>query len=204
VDECVTYEVVLPLRVVPQPQPSLNPGGDCSACVIAGILGLRVEDVYEDLGRGAPRGLTYYCRRELLERAKSRGLIDRLVLAVPLWPNSMDGYLAFGHQGHLFCTEWFDYMRMALDAGYYGIASVQFEKTGAGTAMPPETNHAVLICGVRERRVPLSQGACRTDNEVLVSCSSKSSPDLEWVEVQEFLAQRGGYNVQLVRPVSKG
>lgn len=200
-EELVNYEVVLPLRVVPQPQPHLNPGGDCSACVIAGLLGLSVEEVYVKLGDGAPTGLTYYCRKRILERAQKMGIVDRLVFAVPLWPSAMGGHLPFGPSGHLAAREWFDYVRMAIDAGYYGIASVQFEKTGASFNVPPETNHAVLLCGVRERAVPVALGH-RIDSEVLVSCSSKSSPDLEWVEVQEFLAQRGGYNIQLVRPFS--
>lgn len=176
--EFVNYEVVLPLRVVPQPQPHLNPGGDCSACVLAGLLGVGVEEVYVKFGDGAPKGLTYYCRMRILERAQSAGLVDRLVFAVPLWPSAMDGFLPFGHSGHLAAREWFNYVRMAVDAGYYGVASVQFEKTGAGFVAPPETNHAVLLCGVRERVVPTEYGH-RVDSEVLVSCSSKSSPDLE-------------------------
>ena len=43
------FELILPLRVVPQPTPQINKGGDCGACVLAGLSGLTVEQVYTDI-----------------------------------------------------------------------------------------------------------------------------------------------------------
>jgi len=108
----------------------------------------------------------------------------------------------FGPSGYLCVSEWFGYMQMAMEAGHYGIASVVYDKTGAAGKIPPETDHVVLLCGIRERLEPhpTVEGAGVYVREILVSCSAKSSPDEEWVEVREFLTERGGYNVILVKP----
>ena len=196
----VTEENVLPRRVVPQPQPALNTGGDCGICVFAGITGLSLKDVYSRFfPSGAPS------RNEMLtalQAARREDLIARVIDDVPIW-NLADYYMAFGAGGYLYTLEWFQYIRMAVEAGYYGIASVVFAKTGAEGAIPPPTDHVVLLCGARERFVPHAtiEGAGRYDCEVLVSCSAKSSPVEEWVEVKTFLTERGGYNAILVRPV---
>jgi hypothetical protein len=203
-DVIVREEVVLPRRVVPQPQPFVVPGGDCGACVLAGILETSVTRVYEDIYRGRKEALSRPELENVLREIERKGLLDRLVIDVPLWPPSWRMSLAFGHAGHLSFPEWFAYVRMAMDAGYYGIASVIFDRSGVGTKVPPNTDHVVLICGARTVEVPLDHmpGVSRFDEEVLVSCSARSSPNEEWVEVRDFLATRGGYNLILVRPRS--
>lgn len=200
----VLYEVVLPLRVVPQPTPSLSPGGDCGACVLAGLLGTTVEEVYAQFAGGRADAPSRFEMENIVSQALRSGRLDRVVTGVPFWP-TRSSYLAFGHSGHLSFPEWFEYVRMALDGGYYGISSVNFEQTGAGSDVPPDTDHVVLICGAREVSIPHEKlPASRIEREVLVSCSARSGPDLEWVEVKEFLAKRGGYNVILVRPALSG
>lgn len=196
----VTSETILPRRAKPQPQPHIESGGDCGACVLSGLTGLSIEDTYDLLLKeGSPSRFEMI---EALNFAQSEGLVDRIIEGVPLW-STRDVYLAFGASGYLNAREWFQYLRMAAEAGYYGIASVVFDKTGAEGKIPPETDHVVLLCGARERLVPheTMKGAGCYDLEVLVSCSAKSSPDEEWVEVTSFLTNRGGYNATLVRPV---
>ena len=38
--------IILPRRVAPQPSPAIVPGGDCGACVLAGLFGITVADAY--------------------------------------------------------------------------------------------------------------------------------------------------------------
>lgn len=201
----VREEVLLPLRAVPQPEPFVVKGGDCCACVLAGVVGSSVEHVYDEFCNGQREAL---CRNDFeaaLHTAQAKGYIDRMIVDVPIWLQRRS-YLPFGNAGHLSSREWFAYVRMAIDAGYYGIASVDFARKGVGSTVPPETDHVVLICGARTLNTPLEHvpGASRLDEEILVSCSARSSPEEEWVRTEDFLAQRGGYNVMLVRPVRQG
>ncbi len=94
--------------------------------------------------------------------------------------------------------EWFGYVTMAIDAGYYGLCSVSYDKKGPLV----ETDHIVLICGVREVGVPHpTLKSTRIDPQLLVSCSSKH-PEGKWEGVEEFLTTRGGYNILLARPIT--
>lgn len=195
----VVEETVLPRRVVPQPQPHVSVGGDCAACVVGGLLDLTVLEVHERLCDGDPTAPSRPETLRVLHRAHAEGLLSRLVTVTPVWPTP-DYYMAFGPSGYLHSLEWFGYARMAMEAGYYGVASVVFDQTGSQGKCPPETDHLVLLCGVREIPRSVGEGAVRIDQEVLVSCSARSSPDEEWVEVREFLTRRGGYNAFWARP----
>jgi hypothetical protein len=194
----LTEQVVLPLRVRPQPVPHLNPGGDCGACVLAGLLGLEPAQVYERLCAGKVESIGYPEMQRLL-RAHPE-LFDRAVWEAPLgWP-VYDIQRAFGAPAHLQGSAWFAYVRMAIDAGYYGIANVDFRRGGT-TGYGPD--HWVLICGARLRPPPPGESG-RVWQEVLVSCSAKSSPDEEWVDAHDFLRERGGFNLLLARPRGGG
>lgn len=162
--------------------------------MVAGVLDIDVGDAYSKLN--VPRAGS---RRELawcLEQLEGHRF-DRVVSRVPWWTID-DDHATFGAPSHHATAEWFAYARMAVDGGYYGIASVVFEGTGLGTRWPPPTNHVVLLCGVREVEVPLSDTTSRLDLQVLVSCSAIASS--EWIEVDELLSRRGGYNAIWVRP----
>lgn len=188
-------QIVLPRRVRPQPQPHLHPEGDCGPCVLAGLLDWEVRDVYERLYDGKPRSLS----REDMRRALwgSRGF-DRIIEEAPLGWTVYEAHRAFGSPAHLQGLGWFGYIRMAVEAGYYGLAQVSYRKLGP---TGPGTDHWVLLCGARERHPPAGQGGTIAQ-EVLVSCSAKSSPDEEWVDAHEFLRSRGGFNLLLARPDS--
>ena len=193
--------VVLPLRVRPQPQPHLAEGGDCAACVLGGLLGLEVPEVYDQILDGKLEATSRPEWEEMLQNAEQEGTVSRVILDVPFW-NFPTYYGAFGPSGYLNFPEWFRYVRMALEAGYYGVASVVYDKTGASGEIPPATDHVILICGAREVEVPHPTLPSSTiQNEVLISCSAKSSPDEEWVNTKQFLVERGGYNIMLVKPV---
>lgn len=188
-------EVVLPRRVVPQPMPFIKDGGDCGACVLAGLLELTVPAIYE-----RHKGVSSINRPEvsdILWRAKSEGLVDHFVDRVPYW-RCLPPYLQpFGDTAWAASLEWFDYVSIAMQAGYYAVAFVAYNKSGP---LGDGADHVVLLCGARRREESLSAGAKLIKSEILVSCSARSSPDEEWVDVRQFLRDRGGYNVVLVRP----
>jgi hypothetical protein len=196
----VRDEIILPLRTHPQPQPSIVSGGDCAACCFAGLCGIRPDKVYERIFEGEAEAPSRVETEGFLHTARQLGLIRRFVTDVPTWPVP-DYYMAFGPSGYVNFDKWFNYLWMAMEGGYYGLASVVFDKTGPEGKIPPDTDHVVLLCGAREVEVPHpTLPSSRIVSEVLVSCSAKSSPKEEWVPVREFLSQRGGYNVILVKP----
>lgn len=190
-------ELVLPLRVRPQPVPHLNAGGDCGPCVLAGLLGWSVPDVYARLREEKVGEIGYHDMLRLL-RAHPE-LFDRLV-EPPMGWSVYEVWRAWGQAAHFQASDWFRYVRMGMEAGYYGIANVAFRKDGPNG---PGADHWVLLCGTRERR-PAAGESGRIWQEVLVSCSAKSSPDEEWVDAHDFLRERGGFNLFLVHLAPAG
>lgn len=187
--------VTLPRRVAPQPIPPLYAGGDCGACVLAGLLGISVSDAY---GFRRDREVSAFSWSEMngaLWRAQAHGLIDRLIDDVPRWmvPDAVRTYGDLATQQSI---GWFRYITMALDGGCYGICAVDSEHRGPHHVM---IDHWVMIVGARRVEVPIEHGA-RIDQELLLSNSSTKCPSEEWVGVHEFLGSWGGFNVLLARP----
>jgi hypothetical protein len=187
-------EVVLPLRVVPQPTPSVNANGDCGACVLAGLLRITPAEVYP-LCEIDPVtvNLGYERMRRALLDGRYRGDFDRLVTECPEWPQDIQSMRTYGNSSRCQAMEWFGYVRLGFDAGYYAIANVDHSRQGDAP------NHWALLVGAREVWPDGDKGGA-IHQQVLVSCSARSTPDEEWVEVRDFLQQRGGFNVYLVRP----
>lgn len=187
-------EVVLPRRVARQPSPALVQGGDCGACVLAGIFGLSVLEAYE---RWGPKGYERYHSfghnnmADALRWAEHYGIADRAIARPPLWPVD-PMWMAFGIGGHNQCQGWSHYLRLAMDAGYYGVAEISYEGVEKDS-QHPNPNHWVLLCGWR----PAPDKTIL--DEVLVSCSAKC-PQGYWIPIREFLVKHGGYNVLLARP----
>jgi hypothetical protein len=184
-------EKVLPRRVQPQPTPDIHLGGDCGACVLGGALGLTVPEVYSRFGS---KGVTNpYEMKRLLRCASSLGLADRVIEEPADWNGDCRHWGAFGKPAFLNALEWFNHVRMAIDAGYYGLAMVDF-KRGGGI----DTDHWILICGARTEGSVVGK---TLTGEVLVSCSARSSGMRdEWVEARDFLKNRGGYETLFLRP----
>lgn len=194
-DERIENLVVLPRRVVPQPTPNIHPGGDCGWCCLAGVMQITVQEAYDRFEHDPREGIGWYEMRQMLLKGEHAGWFDRVITDVPVWPDAMPpAKWAYGMS--VSPLEWFNYVRMALDAGYYGFASVDSQKKRE------EPDHFVLIVGARERYVPhkTMKMAKTVELELLISCSSRATPDEEWVSVHNLLDQRGGYNIQLARP----
>lgn len=196
----VQWSVVLPRRVVPQPQPHINPSGDCAACTLAGLVGWDdVQRVYAELCTDGTVPSNWDGYIGALQEGLGLGLLARALLEPPYWPTSSPGMRVFGDLSTLQTIQWQNYLLMGLEGGYYGVAKVDSKKAGAAGH---GSNHVVLLCGARQRRVshPTIKDVASLPFEVLVSCSSTATPAEEWVEANAFLRERGGFNLIMVRP----
>ncbi len=192
---------ILPRRSLRQPVPFAYSRGDCGACVLGGLLGLDVHVVYSAL-IGEVKSIGFLDMERALNAARGEGLIDRLITAMPLWPADVPAWtMAFGLPSWYQGLHWFAYVRLALDAGYYAIACVDHGRHGPFAGGP---DHWVLLVGVRDRWEEKTDSDGNLyevgQHELLVSCSSTSTPDEEWVEAHDFLRDRGGFNLLLARP----
>lgn len=151
-----------------------------------GALDLDVPQVYSCF---ASKGITNHGEMARCIRcASSYGHADRVIDEPAEWPGRR--YLrSFGFPAHHESLAWFQHVRMAIDAGYYGLAMVDFD-----AACGPETNHWVLLAGARTDTA--KSGGVLT-GEVFVSCSVRGG---YWIEARQFLKTMGGYDALFVRP----
>lgn len=189
------YEFILPNRVIPQPKPHIVKIGDCGACVAGGILGVSISEAYDRLmwhrSIDEPKTFGWHGMVSVLAGSPE---IEHVFSRVPIW--GVDDWNApTGPSGLQNWMTWADYIRMALNGGYYAVAQVDADEQGIqDDCYWLETNHWQMICGIRYT----TSGSLK--RELLVSCSSSSTPDEEWVSAKKFLAKRGGYNVILAKP----
>lgn len=190
-------EVILPRRALPQPSPKIVEGGDCGPCCLAGMANKTIQEVY-DLQEDGPEAFSWPKAVRTLHEAKRQGWLDRFIDDIPIW-TQWKSKMQFGMPSWDSNLEWFGYVTMAIDAGYYGFCSVNYD--GKGPLV--DSDHVVLICGVRELTVPHKtvKGAACIVPELLVSCSA-TCPEGRWEEHREFLTKRGGYNILLARPAA--
>ncbi len=191
-------EVVLPRRVVPQPVPFVVPNGDCGGCVLAGAFGISVPEAYEKLHDGKLATFEHNHMYSALHQATYLGLADRIITDHPMWLHIHESMQTWGNPSWTQALSWFANLRMAMDAGYYAFARVNHAK--AGPWQPPD--HWVLLVGVREVGPPEGESGV-IHQQVLVSCSSRTTPAEEWVDVREFLQKRGGFDLFKARPIVK-
>lgn len=182
-------ELVLPRRARKQPQPLICNGGDCGACSLGGALDIDVPALYE---RFSSTGITN--RGEMarcLRCAVSYGLADRIIDTPAEWPANRYMH-SFGSPASHEAQPWFNQVRMAIDAGYYGVTMVDYEMQGG-----PDTNHWNMIAGARTKGSVLNEAL---SGEILLSCSVRGE---RWIDAREFLRTMGGYDVLFVRPERK-
>jgi hypothetical protein len=194
------FQTVLPKRVVQQPRPRIFKGGDCGACVLAGLVGFTVEEIYTEIYEqeiDSVQAPSWLCMIKYLTKLYYDKELDRLITDVPFWPSSNaqrtfgDGFVRQGY-------EWFKYVIMALDAGYYGI--MNYSMAGGGPYSSPD--HYVLLCGARSKsRKIKGKSGWKTENQLLISCSSrKTSKNAFWIELSKLSRDHGGFNIILARP----
>lgn len=193
----IRSSVILPRRAAPQPAQRFNLSGDCGACCLSGLFDLPLSEVYQHFMDGPPRGFSWPAMKQALHLASGMGLAEQVVTEVPTWP-VYDAHRAWGSLGLSQAVGWRGYVRMALEAGYYGLAEVDFSKSGPGS-LP---DHFVLLCGIRQVEKALAGGGAVINTELLVSCSA-AHPQGVWVEDLEFLRRWGGFHVLLARPTAE-
>jgi hypothetical protein len=185
----VPSEKILSRRSLSQPHPHICLGGDCGACSLGGVLGISVPEVYAKFNS---TGLTHVSEMDRsLRCALTYGLADRALdffVDVAGWSNH---WPCFGRPAYLASLQWFRVLQMAIDAGYYGVAEVSYERAGG-----PDTNHWVVLCGYRTRGCVSGE---TITGDLLMSCSVKGE---EWIEAKTFLQTMGGYATRYLRPLN--
>jgi len=198
-------EVVLPRRVRPQPTPEINGGGDCGACVFAGLFDISIECAYDQFHEERTT-ISHGEMGRMLRVAEMREIADRFIDQPahfrPRW--SSNGLACFGEAAFLSAKAWHHYVQAMIDAGYYGLAQIDIDRKGLDGK---GSNHWVLICGARigEKWVTREGGQRCGEfiNEVLVSCSARRTGGaVEWVDAGDFLKYRGGYDLLFARPTT--
>lgn len=190
----LNHEKILDRRAIKQPQPKLFNGGDCGACVLAGLFQKDTQWIYDEL-QGKVYPFSHITMDTALCKAYSLGLIDRRIRQCPEW-RAEDFQLTWGNPSWLQDQHWAEYISMAIDAGYYGIAHINMNGNG-----PLElTDHLVLICGYKEEVIPVLDGkGGKYQHSVFVSCSARH-PEGKWYEVSDFIKHYGGFNCHVLRP----
>lgn len=198
-------EIILTRRVARQPSPNLNPQGDCGPCVVSAVLGLSgPQAVYDRFHDSKPYAISFHDMQGIL-RVEDGKLLDRVIEYAPTWLGAgaeFSGWLGtYGWHAERFHEPWFNYARMAFDAGYYGLAQVDYSRTGGEKYGGPD--HWVLLCGARSWvEWGDEKDGCRAGipvRQILVSCSA-SNVDGEWVDARDMLKFRGGFNAFFARP----
>jgi len=208
-----TYvNVSLPRRPPKNPQPCINPVGDCGACVLAGVMGFSVEQAYEEhesgyYGRGPldptpareiekRSAFSYHSMRSTLNRLHADGRLDRAILDTPVWllgaNVEMNG--SFGPHAGVQSMEVERYWLAMFDAGYYGITQVVMH----GGGIEKSIDHWVMLCGYRQR---VEDGDSRIYQEFLIGDSALSYPQERWIDTQDFLRSHGGFMAFFARPL---
>lgn len=219
----ILKEITLPRRPVKNRLVSLYSGGDCGACVLAGLLGLPdAEDAYklhisgEYAGGGKIPQIESFTRQTMqhsLEALQTDwkitpNLIEHVVSDIPIWP--------FGYARHNLTFamrpqhEWRDYARALLTGGYYGIAQVMMGGHAPTAPMKDYglTNHWIMICGWRycyipetdPERIKLTTGFYK--EEFLIGDSAKSRPLECWVDANDFQNYWGGFAALWAKPIN--
>jgi len=205
----IITKVVLDRRVIKQPIPQLNDGGDCGACVLGGLLDLggdstaQIGKIYVAFCESEAKSISQPKMLSILGEIKSRGLVEEFIHNVPIWQRP-DSVSQFGSPGWTMASQWYQYIKMAIRAGYYGMAMV----TSKGRGNHAELDHWVMICGFRQREIPNPHTRNSKDpkmrestiitQEILISNSSIKAKDERWIETRDFLKRFGGYNAILV------
>ena len=189
-------EVILSRRAVAYDHPPL-PHEESGACVLAGLLLTTPRQIYAQYLEGPARPLFWPDVARVLQQAQEDGQLDRVISTVPQWPVPPES-MYYGALGWQQAEAWYAYLRLACDAGYYGLANVSL--TGRGPGRGP--GGWVLLCGVRESTPPERNYRRRQvpDRQVLVSSPGGSAEGV-WEDVTSFLRRRGGFNSLLARPL---
>lgn len=211
----MNFEYILPRNVPRNPEPHICEGGDCGACVLAGLFDKSLQWAYEQHESGI------YHNGEAIPKISSFSLssMRNTLEGLDLIYHMTDAYIevsstyhfqdwySFGKQNHFNPPEWFDVFRVFLEAGYYRICTVSNNGKGMdenNQLRRHMADHWIMINGIRaywkDVSTEYSVGGRRLETEIHLSNSAKTSPHSQWVGMKEFLMTWGGMNGFWVKP----
>jgi hypothetical protein len=222
----VVKKVFLP-RVPPKNyEVSLSDGGDCGACVIAGVLNISIEEAYElhcsgEYYGGKPIPKISSWNRQSMRRtleclADNWGnqlpapLFEHVVTDCPIWPfdspHTSVG-MGFGLTAGMQFSPWADYIRAMLMGGFYGITTVFNNGYHGEIRHYGQTDHWVMIKGWQyvfvqnedPKTKELSSG--HYSQEICIGNSARNSPQEEWMDLGDFLKYWGGFGAMWAKPM---
>lgn len=194
--------MLLPAISSQQPHPNILSGGDCAYCCLAGIMRTDVIEAYEyvDRFRSASNGsmekerrsLSNSCMRKIAEvwnksqTSQVTPKLDAKELCQKMWECKQP----WGAPSWEMTGAWSDKVYEILKKDYALMASIDFEGKGP-RFKDRETNHAVLIIGLKDVYRRIDDHCSAIDTILTISCSVRGI----WTcEVSEFLFKYGGFN----------
>jgi hypothetical protein len=194
--------VLLPVHSNPQPHPNILSGGDCAYCCLSGIMNTTVLEAYEYVDRyrlisngtmeKERRSLSNSCMRKLAEvwnKSQTSQVTPKLD-AKELCGNIWECKQPWGAPSWEMTGSWSDKVYEILKKDYTLMASIDFEGRGP-RFKDRETNHAVLIIGLKDVMRRIDDNCSAIDTILTISCSVRGM----WTcEVSEFLFKYGGFN----------
>lgn len=221
-------ELSLPRRPPKNPIPSLSEGGDCGACVLAGILNISIQEAYDlhcsgDYYGGTPipkvssfnfRSMT----RTLESLTDDIGFrdtdtpLEHCVVDIPMWTIAQHHEvcgMSFGVSGAMQYSPWCNMVRSMIIGGYYGICQVFDGGHKVLNNLYGTTNHWIMIAGWRYVYIKHTnhevEGTAtgHYEQEILIGNSSNANPQEEWLPADDFLKNWGGFGVLWAKPLDK-
>ena len=197
------FSIVLPREVPRNPVPCISHGGDCGACAIAGVTGLTPKEAYKFhfpgtyLGGKAQKKESPVSVSHMAESLVATGRVEHIIEGM-INMTSMDyappEWGAFGPLPHYQAVLYFNLFRALLSAGYYRLCTVSSGGSGFSGQMKQQTNHWIMINGIRGHLEPVMSfpDAKKYEYEIRISDSANSRPHCVWVDIGEFLQCWGG------------
>ena len=205
------YKITNKIKPIKQPKPRINPGGDCGACCLVGLIDWNKEDIpklYKSILRdyygGKKREIGAIDWYDLKEKANNylhweKGLISPIMIDRPNIAKLEENEIYF-NQHHtlpwLSDELWVQMVKTYLEAGYIGMTTINFDGEYNQEKMKG-TNHWVLINGLKQKWIK-EGNTKKAKKEVRIGCSVKGN---YWVDVRDFLKNYGGYTVAFIRKI---
>jgi hypothetical protein len=193
--------VLLPACSHPQPNPKFLPDGDCGYCCLAGIMNSSVNEAYEYVDKIRPTRTDMSKTRDAMSNLTMRAIadvwntsqttlklegLDARKLCVDIWECKQ----SWGTPSWEMSNVWANKIYEILKNDYALMASIDFRGRGP-RFKDRETDHAVLIIGLKDIKTRINEIAVRIDIIITISCSVRGIWECE---VDEFLFKYGGFN----------
>lgn len=210
------WSITINVNPIKQPKSSINKGGDCGACCLAGILGWNESQLYElyklillPYRGGHPREIGDVNWWDLKSDKLHYNLHDEMRVIEPIIFDPINLHILSDNDkfsSPLYTVPWrlepywMQKIKIYLEAGYVGMTEIKLEGNLDNIHTYGEVNHWVLINGAKQEIEieEFEDGGTITHIKkyVRVGCSVKGN---YWIETDNFLKKYGGFNVAFIR-----